>query len=295
MNNIAVVVTFNKKEMLSECVEALLNQSIPLDKIIVFDNASTDGTKDYLQSIQYERLETIFSEKNLGGAGGFNQAIKEGMKFNPNYIWIMDDDSIVEANALEELLKAKDQLNNQFGFLSSNVLWIDRTPCLMNIQKVAKVWNSKAVAGLIQLETASFVSLFVNTDAIKSVGYPISDFFIWGDDIEYTQRISRELPSYFVPNSVVIHKMNENTEVDILKDNKDRIPRYYYDIRNKFYRFKQMGKKELFKYILKILVLVIKVVFSNTPYKMLKLKTIFKGFISGITFNPSIEFYENKS
>ena len=68
----AVVVTYNRKQMLVECVEALLNQTIKPDKILVLDNASTDGTKDLLiekdlfDKIVYKRLKN-----NMTAAGGF--------------------------------------------------------------------------------------------------------------------------------------------------------------------------------------------------------------------------------
>lgn len=292
LNSIAVVVTFNKKEMLKECINALLGQTVELNGIVIFDNGSTDGTREYLSKVKNKRIHCYFSDKNLGGAGGFNQAIKKAMQFAPTAVWIMDDDSIVEREALSELINAKNELGDNFGFLASNVLWTDGTPCLMNIPGVDKVWNQQMKSGLVKLNRASFVSLYVNADAIKKVGYPISDFFIWGDDIEYSQRISKEFPCYFVSKSVVIHKMKENAEVDILVDDSSRIPRYYYDIRNKFYRFKKKGTKELIKYIVKVLFLIIKIIFTSGSHKIKKISVVLKGFFSGIFFNPKVEKYD---
>lgn len=292
--NIATVVTFNKIESLKECLCALLNQTIPLDIILVVDNASTDGTKEFLQKFGDKRLQPIFSESNLGGAGGFNLALKEAMKYEPENIWVMDDDSIVEPEALENLLKARSVLKGKFGFLASNVLWIDRTPCLMNIPKPDRLWISHAYDGLSRIKTASFVSMLINAEMVKKVGYPISDFFIWGDDIEFSDRISDFEPSYFVSNSIVIHKMEENSQVDILSDSKNRIPRYYYDQRNKFYRFRKKGTKEVVKYIINSIALLIRIIFAKNDNKLLKIKTIIRGLTSGIFFNPKIEEYKSE-
>ncbi|MEQ7216570.1 glycosyltransferase family 2 protein [Enterococcus asini] len=291
---IATVVTFNKLNMLQECLEALLSQTFSMDKIIVVDNASTDGTKDFLQGFQNDKVHVVFSKLNLGGAGGFNLALKESMKFNPQFVWVMDDDSIVESNALEELMKANKVLKGKFGFLSSNVLWTDGSPCLMNIPKTEDVWTSYSQKGLVKIKTASFVSMFINADAIKAVGYPISEFFIWGDDVEFSDRLSDYKDSYFVPQSIVIHKMGENVPVNILTDSKNRIPRYYYDRRNRFYRFKKKGAKEILKYIANSIMLCLKVIFTKNDYKFLKLKTITKGFLSGIIFNPKVEQYKSE-
>ena len=70
----AVVVTYNRKEMLIQCLDAILNQTSEVDKVIVIDNNSTDNTPDYLKEKGYLDNEKIFFqklEKNTGGAGGF--------------------------------------------------------------------------------------------------------------------------------------------------------------------------------------------------------------------------------
>lgn len=292
MKTIATVVTFNKIDMLKECLESLLHQTQEVDKIIVVDNGSTDGSREYLKEIKNEIIIPIYSERNLGGAGGFNLAIKSAMTYSPDYIWVMDDDTIPNKDSLGNFYDSIAILKGEFGFLSSNVLWVDGTPCLMNIPKVSKDWNSKASIGLIKLDSASFVSMLINSNIIKEIGYPISDFFIWGDDVEYSTRISKLKESYLVSDSIVIHKMNENTEVNIMKENKDRIDRYFYDIRNKFFIARRSGNKAVIKYILKTILLAFKVIFNQNKYKLKKLKIILKGFLYGCVFNPRIEKYE---
>ena len=289
MKTIAAVVTFNKIKLLKECLEAILKQEVPVTKIVVVDNGSTDGSREYLLEVQNEIIKPIFTDSNLGGAGGFNLAIKKAMDYDPENIWVMDDDTIPEPVALKKFQEAIINLEGNYGFLSSNVLWTDRKPCLMNITKPEKIWNTMSEKGLVRLHSASFVSMIINAQVIKKIGYPISDFFIWGDDIEYSKRISRVENSYFVGESIVIHKMNENTEVNILLEDKARVPRYYYDIRNKFYIAKKDSKKEVLKYVLKTILLNFKVIFSKSNFKILKVKTIIRGFIAGMFFNPKIE------
>ena len=68
-------------------------------------------------------------------------------------------------------------------------------------------WYRKLSNGLIKIEAATFVSLLINGEAIKKCGLPCKDFFIWGDDTEYTTRITRNFgPAYMVGKSVAIHK-----------------------------------------------------------------------------------------
>ena len=107
---VAVVVTYNRKELLMENINAILSQDLLVDNIVLIDNNSTDGTRELLMEkgilfnkrIIYKRLE-----HNLGGAGGFYEGIKESMKLKPDWVWIMDDDTIPTINCLSELINSK--------------------------------------------------------------------------------------------------------------------------------------------------------------------------------------------
>lgn len=66
---IAVIVTYNRKELLKESIEALINQKYENCNILVIDNNSTDGTKDYIKKfIEEEKIMYENTGENLGGA-----------------------------------------------------------------------------------------------------------------------------------------------------------------------------------------------------------------------------------
>ena len=110
-----------------------------------------------------------------------------------DFVWVMDDDCIVHKDSLTELLNADKQLNGNYGFLSSKVLWKDNSICKMNIpKKTFSTWLKEFDKPIQKIAMASFVSLFVKTDIIKEMGLPIKEFFIWTDDWEFTRRISRK-------------------------------------------------------------------------------------------------------
>jgi GT2 family glycosyltransferase len=102
--NAAVVVAFNRKKLLTECLDGLLRQSLPLDAIYVVDNASTDGTDAYLQKNGYldePQIRYIRLPVNSGGAGGFYHGVRVAFEAGYDWIWLMDDDTEPEANALK--------------------------------------------------------------------------------------------------------------------------------------------------------------------------------------------------
>ena len=119
---IAIVVTYNRKQLLKECVNALINQDYKNCDVLIVDNASTDGTREYIEEeMENNRVHYVNTGSNLGGAGGFNYGMKEAYKLGCDFMWIMDDDCIVHKNSLTELINADKQLKGVYGFLSSKV------------------------------------------------------------------------------------------------------------------------------------------------------------------------------
>ena len=101
-----VVVTYNRLDLLKECIHAIEKQTYPVNNFFIIDNCSTDNTWDYLKSIKRANIVPIRLRKNLGGAGGFNMGLKAFMnRSNSDYVWIMDDDTIPSFSALENLMK----------------------------------------------------------------------------------------------------------------------------------------------------------------------------------------------
>jgi len=288
---LAVVVTYNRKELLSECIEALLKQECDFLDVLIVDNASTDGTRRYIDKyIKNKRVLYENTGSNIGGAGGFNYGMKKGVELGYDYIWLMDDDTIVKKDSLTNLLKADEDLKGNYGFLSSRTLWTDESICLMNKQK-EKLFQKKSKYPKIRF--ASFVSFFVKTDIIKEVGLPIKDFFIWSDDVEYSMRIQKKYNCYLVEDSEVIHKTKSNIGPNIAKDD-ERIDRYYYLFRNEMYIAKHNSILRKFYMLAVIIVLSLRVIFKSKNYKSKKLKVISKGVKDGFKFNPKVEYIKNQ-
>ena len=94
-----VVVTYNRKNLLKLCIDKLLEQSYAINKIIIVDNASNDGTREYLHELIDDVFDIVFLDENLGGAGGFYFGIKRAYEIGCDYLWIMDDDTISTPSA----------------------------------------------------------------------------------------------------------------------------------------------------------------------------------------------------
>lgn len=291
---VAVVVTYNRKELLSTCLDKLLRQSVKCD-ILVVDNGSTDGTKDYiLEKIENGSVQYKNTGKNLGGAGGFNFGLKLAYLKGYKFAWIMDDDTFPFENALEELKKTDEELSGNYGFLSSVALWTDGTLCSMNHQRITPFNIVEDIPNqLSPIVMATFVSFFIKLDIVKDIGLPISDFFIWSDDLEYSRRISMRYPCYLVPGSKVEHHMSSNNKVGIEAESKDRLWRYKYLYRNEVYVFRREGAKGYIYLLLRFFLHNFRIIARAKECKGEKLRVIWRSFSSGFRFHPSIEYIED--
>src|SRR4051794_34954192 len=101
VNVTAVVVTFNRRDYLERCLTALRSQTQALARIVVIDNASTDGTDGFLAG--QAEVDTITMPENVGGAGGFARGALEALEPSVGFIWLMDDDCEPDAACCERL------------------------------------------------------------------------------------------------------------------------------------------------------------------------------------------------
>ncbi len=308
----AVVVTYNRKELILECLEALRKQTRPVQGIYLIDNASTDGTpellleKGYINELppqnlkepwekeftisnltdgNYIKMYYIRMHENTGCSCGFYESVKRGYEKGYDWLWLMDDDAIPTSKALDYMLETTQSCKDlSIGFICSKVLWTDETPHIMNIPVVKPLvkgipFNFYENKGVLLVESASFVSLLVNKYIVKKVGLPLKDFFIWVDDVEYTLRITKHgFLGLYVKESIVIHKTKTNYSASGVYD-----WRFYYNVRNWLWVYKLHYKKMYIFHLLRKLLL--------TPALPLKVWHInIKACIDSFIKTPRVEY-----
>ena len=161
---IAIIVTYNRSELLVQCIEALLLQSYKEFDILIVDNNSTDDTFDRISDyISDKKIIYENTGANLGGAGGFNYGIRYAYELGYDYFWLMDGDTISSPSALQELLRGANEKNEEFGYLVSKALWTDGSLCKMNIpHPVDKgILIKENTSDTVQINRATFVSFLV--------------------------------------------------------------------------------------------------------------------------------------
>lgn len=292
MKNVGVlIVTYNRLQLLKEEVTSIRGQSYKDYDIIVVNNSSTDGTVEWLES---QKDIIVITQPNSGGAGGFFTGLKYIAEHGYQYCWMMDDDVECGKSALQELMDIAEN-EHEFGFLCSRVIGIDGKP--MNVPTIEDrifnenypCWLERIDDNLIKVRAATFVSVLIPIPNVIKYGLPIKEYFIWGDDIEYTNRLSNELPSYLVFNSKVVHKRALAQRLNFFTEtNPTRLDNYFYALRNSFMNSQKYGSaKDKFLYSASLIYLFPKVLLK---FDMKRLKILFRVYYSLFMFKPIIEF-----
>jgi GT2 family glycosyltransferase len=272
----AVVVTYNRKNLLDECLESLLRQSHPLDAIYIIDNGSTDGTLESLvgkglvcppAGCPGEPAETVRAvpavarggslveihyvrlPENTGGAGGFHEGLQRVTAAGFDWLWLMDDDVLTASDALEILVRKKDALEAQghTSFLLNSLVLVRDQPAgdklAFPLQELSAArhptsgiflpqrgvyhWRLSEVRdqlkdGLYRW-ICPFNGTFLPARAVREIGLPNKEFFLWGDERDFMWRAARRFDLYTVVDSQVFHPPCREPQFDW---------RHYYGIRN---------------------------------------------------------------
>lgn len=219
---IAIVVTFNRIELLKRCILGIRDQSYPVHRIVVIDNASTDGTNEWVvkEGIKNEpRIDYVRLKENVGGAGGFNAGIARALELDGDWLWLMDDDGVPAKNALEMLLNAQ----TKSLIRNSLVVSIDdyNTLCFtlkLNGSKVETLSEVKKLdTDIIEGIAFPFNGTLISSTIPKKIGLPLKEMFIWGDEIEYMERAKKN--NFFpvlVSTSIHYHPLDKAKRSPVL-------------------------------------------------------------------------------
>lgn len=293
MNVTAIIVTHNRLYLLKECIEAVKAQTFPVEKIVVVNNASTDGTTEWLQ----EQTELrVINQGNVGGSGGFHTGFKDAVLHNTEWIWGMDDDTIAQPDALEKMVQKLERFDaSKVGFLCSKAVWNDGKPHLMNLPVPDEERQDDIPAtakDVVPVKSCSFVSILLNTAVVKQLGLPYKQFYIWFDDLEYTSRITRAgYTGLYCTDSIVTHKTPTNYRVDLYTDNAGNLWKHAYGIRNEMFIIKKRRGLPYFLFFApaKVAYSTYKIVKSRKRDRVKFINVLLRSVAKALVFNPAID------
>jgi rhamnopyranosyl-N-acetylglucosaminyl-diphospho-decaprenol beta-1,3/1,4-galactofuranosyltransferase len=208
---VAVIVTFNRLDALQVTLGHAMTKGFY--RVVVVDNCSTDGTRQWLGSVADEALVIIHADANRGGAGGFNIGFSHVTEQIPEADWLVcfDDDAFPESDVVSTF-DALD-IPEDVGSLAAAVYLPDGRVSEMNRPSRNPFWHLRAFLGAglkgrhgfhigdqcyqmdetMEIDASSFVGFFIRLSLIRSaaIGLPRTELFIYADDIIYVLELRK--------------------------------------------------------------------------------------------------------
>ncbi len=292
----AVVVTYNRKNLLIECLEAIRKQTRPVQGIYLIDNASEDGTpellleKGYISELPPQNIKEpwerefiipnlidgssikvhyVRMHENTGSSGGFHEGVKRAYEKGYDWLWLMDDDCLPERTCLKYQISSTDELTIT-------------GPVVINLSnKIDKIWNYDTFEGRkkiyhkiydflkIPYLTIPFNGFLISKKSIEIIGFPLKELFIYSDDEEYSFRAYKfGIKLKIVKDAVLFHPHTSGSKKFT-----------YFKYRNNLF-----VRKKFDKYYLRTLVVILKILVKGNDVSFyIRIKAIWDALMNNIT------------
>lgn len=284
----AVVVTYNRLSLLKECIAALQAQTRLPAAILVVNNASSDGTRGYLDDVVGDGpapLEVVNLAENTGGAGGFAEGLRRAMARDGDWIWMMDDDARPHSTALEELLNVAKSPHDIYGSLAVNGEHTSWSTTLIDAGRVVQL--AEDVPATARVDTIPLLGFLIHRHLVDKIGYPDAGYFIAADDVEYCLRARRAGSDIVISGkSRIEHPRVQLTEFKFLGMRVAYLGlppwKRYYDTRNRLLIARQYHGMRLYSQTIPGSLVRLLAAMVKEPRKLAQLKAFFAGFIDGM-------------
>jgi GT2 family glycosyltransferase len=219
----AVITTYNRREIVQRLIRSLATET-PVSVILVVDNYRDKELKPLVENLD-PRVRYVDPGIDLGRGGGlalgFNEALKDGAI---THLWIWDDDAVIVEGCTAELLAAMEREKAELStpLLAGATGKIDQFPgplkgkAWQEIRKPITPEQFIAACGDSPLEFiwAPAVCVLVSRRAVEELGLPRNDFWLTGEDLEYTCRLTKRFKGILVPPARALHLQPQSKPAD---------------------------------------------------------------------------------
>jgi len=219
-----VIVTWNGRKYVSDCFNNLKKQTLLPEEIVCVDNASEDGTVEYVEG-KFPKYNLIKNKKNLGFARANNQGLEMALQGSPDYVFLLNQDTVCRRDCLEKLAEqAEKEKENVFAWQPLILCWPQKDLIQTAGDKIHYLgfgfcgdYKEQADKGTIEkLKTnptyVSGAGMFIKAEALKKVGFLDNDLFLYHEDLDLCLRarfMGYEMK--LVPSAMMYHKYTEGT------------------------------------------------------------------------------------
>jgi len=197
MSKVAVIVlNWNGKEDTRKCLLSLQELSYPVEVFIV-DNGSSDGSLELFKN-EFAHFRLIETGFNLGYAGGNNVGIELALKEGFDFVFILNNDTVVDPKIIESFLKGFS--NPHVGILGGRIFRMDEPKILDHI---GGRWNgrkmdfdyvgyrAKDVNLEGELDYVCGAAIMVRREVFEKIGLFDPRFFLFWEEADFCYRARR--------------------------------------------------------------------------------------------------------
>jgi GT2 family glycosyltransferase len=228
-----LILNWNGWQDTIECVESCKKLTYPHFRILLVDNGSTDGSENILRE-RFPGMDFIQTGKNLGFAGGNNVGIQYALDNRADYIWLLNNDTVVAPDSLTYLVDAMEQ-SIRTGIVGSKIYYYkeqDKIWFAGGLWRNEKVYsrhrgNDETDGGqfdeIIPSDFISGCSLLIRSEIVRDIGFMDESYFLYWEDVDWNVRVAAVgWNILFVPQSRVWHKVSSSVT------NRSYLQGYYY-------------------------------------------------------------------
>ncbi len=263
---IAIILNYMRPDDTIDCIDSLKKSSYSPLQLIVVDNASTDDSVMRIRAV-YPDIKILQSENNLGYAGGMNLGIRYAVKFSPEYLLIVNSDTIADSGYVSKLVNALSQ-RTRAAAASGTIYYYPDTTKIWYAGGELKYWRASGFTnrsyphvnntGSQDIQDVTFISgcaFLLRVSAIHAIGLFDERFFMYLEDTEMCSRLAyNNFEMIYVPEAILFHKVNHEGNLPFP---------LYFSVRNRllFLKLAAKGFPKLFGFIYLFCVIVLKLVF----------------------------------
>lgn len=247
-----VVLNWNGSGDTIECVESLKKVVYPNHNILIVDNGSTDGSESILRSL-FPDIEVIQTGANLGYAGGNNIGIRHALERGADYIWLLNNDTIVDSRCLKYMVCAA-EAGDRVGMVGSKIYYLDSPETIWfaggKVDLGRGGLTSHIGMGLkdeglydepAETDYITGCSILARREMIDDVGLLDENYFLYFEDSDWCLRARKNgWKLLYEPRARLWHKEGA-------RESEGYSERFiYYSLRNRLYFMKRFAPEKMF-------------------------------------------------
>jgi len=276
-----IILNWNGLQDTLECLESVSALNYPQYEIVVVDNGSTDKPTKAIAD-KYPKVKLILNDENLGYSGGNNVGIKHALEHDAEYVWLLNNDTVVDADALLSLINITEK-DQSIGIAGSKIYYFDNPGKIWFAGSHIYWWRGYSdhngkdnmdngqYDNVEQVDRVTGCSMLVKKEVCNKVGILDENFFLYVEEVDWCVRARKAgFKCIFVPSSVVHHKISASVAKTGITDKIFD----YYDTRNFLYLI-----NKTFKFPLREIILL-KVIFKKINSEKMDNFKLILSFVS---------------